>query len=532
MNFSTERISNQTVIRHSSFVIASRGLTLIEMLVGLAITLVMMAAVVNLFANIGGGVKLRQASMEMGGQIRIARAQLYNDLTAATCRALPWRHPADAEGYIEIVEGLHSDKQPSAQFPKTTADVTFVPSSQEADPVTDVVLGLDGMGLGDYDDILALTVRSELAPFTGRALDTAGSTITIESSLAEVIWYAVENPDDRSLGEPGMRSVYRRELLIAPWVEPIDLTILPGGIAADDATRFYQRYDISARFDNATNKWIPNSLSDLTKRENRFAHFFDNAVPNRGYPHALLQDSITPNASSPAFPAVGATSPLHPFGLPFEWDPADPNPADPTLPPTTDRQGEDLMLNDVLAFDVRVFDPGAPLYDSGVAIVGPSDFGWDITYLNIVNEPADGDFDDMVGQGAYVDLGYGTSAGVSPFPNNPLLPAPQPLRPAFDDGTAGKLINGSAVYDTWSFHYENDGLNQDGDTNPDGTPLIDEGTNGLDDDGINGVDDIGERETAPPYDVPLRGMQVKLRIYETETRQIREATVTRSFVQQ
>ena len=40
------------------------------------------------------------------------------------------------------------------------------------------------------------------------AIDT-----TIESTLAEVIWYAVENPADGSLGEPGMRTVYRRVLL-------------------------------------------------------------------------------------------------------------------------------------------------------------------------------------------------------------------------------------------------------------------------------------------------------------------------------
>jgi len=30
----------------------------------------------------------------------------------------------------------------------------------------------------------------------------------------------------------------------------------------------------------------------------------------------------------------------------------------------------------------------------------------------------------------------------------------------------------------------------------------------------NGPDDVGERETAPPYDKPLRGMQVIMRVYE------------------
>jgi len=46
---------------------------------------------------------------------------------------------------------------------------------------------------------------------------------------------------------------------------------------------------------------------------------------------------------------------------------------------------------------------------------------------------------------------------------------------------------------------------------------------------MNGVDDIGERETAPPYDVPLPGIQVKFRLYEFDSRQIRAASVTREF---
>jgi hypothetical protein len=58
---------------------------------------------------------------------------------------------------------------------------------------------------------------------------------------------------------------------------------------------------------------------------------------------------------------------------------------------------------------------------------------------------------------------------------------------------------------------------------------MDQGTNGLDDDNMLGVDDMGERETSPPYDVPLRGLQVKFRVYERDARQIRETSVTHSF---
>jgi hypothetical protein len=60
----------------------------------------------------------------------------------------------------------------------------------------------------------------------------------------------------------------------------------------------------------------------------------------------------------------------------------------------------------------------------------------------------------------------------------------------------------------------------------------DRSTNGLDDDGNNGVDDPGERETSPPYPYPLRGIEVKIRIYEPTTRQVRQATVSGDFLQE
>jgi hypothetical protein len=145
----------------------------------------------------------------------------------------------------------------------------------------------------------------------------------------------------------------------------------------------------------------------------------------------------------------------------------------------------------------------------------------------------------LVGQGAYVDLGYG---GVRPFPKYP------PGFPAITswffnlgwpkDRAGNPLATAYSVYDTWSFHYENNGVDEDRDS------IVDEGTNGFDDVSVyadlgtgnpvtetrNGIDDIGERETAPPYDRPLRGVQVKLRVFERDSQQIREVSVNQHFV--
>jgi hypothetical protein len=174
------------------------------------------------------------------------------------------------------------------------------------------------------------------------------------------------------------------------------------------------------------------------------------------------------------------------------------------------------MLSDVLAFDVRVYDPGALLMQEPATgtILEPSDFGWN---------PTTGT---LAGYGTYVDLGWYPGYPPSDLAADapPALYSYQHLA-GWHPSQPNTLTDYPAVYDTWSFHYENDGIDQGGL----GTG-IDEGTNGLDDDNANGVDDMGERETAPPYDVPLRGIQVKLRVYEPDTRNIRETTVTRNFV--
>ncbi len=61
---------------------------------------------------------------------------------------------------------------------------------------------------------------------------------------------------------------------------------------------------------------------------------------------------------------------------------------------------------------------------------------------------------------------------------------------------------------------------------------VGQGVNGFDDNGINGVDDADELRTSPPYPVPLRGIQVKIRVFEPDSRQVREVTVVQDFLPQ
>ena len=38
--------------------------------------------------------------------------------------------------------------------------------------------------------------------------------------------------------------------------------------------------------------------------------------------------------------------------------------------------------------------------------------------------------------------------------------------------------------------------------------------------------------TSPPYPYPLRGIQVKIRVFEPDSRQVREVTVVQDFLPQ
>ena len=647
------------------------GFTLVEMLIAVAITLVMMAAVVTVFANISDSVQKRRATVEMSNSIRHVRNVLQQDLAGATCPTIPWQRPESNHGYLEIIEGPHSDFYPTTLLQDTDnprdgrpdlntgldPELSQVPGSNLPLPANWVT---DGAALGDFDDILMLTVRNEKEPFVGRVPANAAaadgtqytfngngqdgqwSDTTLRSPLAEVIWFSIENPAEQLntlnyFGEPGFRTIYRRTLLIAPSLDlgiviranNVDVRMGPGvmrviprlrqdnlDLALACLVAFQERYDLSVRLEwdpllpgsgtNNPGQWkiVANTLADLTKRENRYEHhgFFLKSMA-RAYPYSaasigsdygskglkFVVDPEIGRADSPAqgdatigtganagrvqqvvltdggekylirpFAYVddsGANAPAPVRALVKAGDlPAEQRVVYVTqgfVPLGGNRRGEDVMLSDALAFDVRVYDPGAPLLGNTNApdvVVEPGDAGWS-EYLLSAN------FNNTVvfGYGAYVDLGYlGLHNAWKSPPSAVNMPALS-VAPQFSIAprTRSKLnllgqlppyyYEPYRVYDTWSFHYENNGLDEDGDG------LIDEATNGFDNpgeyavipatnplttviDARHGVDDPGERETSPPYDVPLRGMQVRLRAYERDSRQVREVGVKQHFV--
>lgn len=441
---------------------APRGMTLVEMLVAMTLTLLLMGAVAQVFGMLGQGVNGSRSMAELNDRLRAAGQRLRQDLAGITVDPTPPVRPELNSGYLEIIEGpLTDDSTRNAWTPAATSDNRLV---------------------GDVDDVLLFTTLSPGEMFAGRA-DTTITTIEgsgVRSPYAEVVWFCRPTANT---SDPQTFTLHRRQRIVAaqPGTPPfVDTTpgapprnsagSTPNTITWTNLTTLYALTDISIRRHGRVA--MPNSLGDLTRRENRFLHV--GAVFSE-FPHPFYAATFDPDN--------------HTF---------DNNPA---------RFGEDVILTNVIAFDVRVYDPAIQVRavpnaagSAATALYGvtPGDPGYGL--ITSTTTPI---------FGGYADLGSAptfTGSRQNPVPRDPTIQFNYPL-----------------TYDTWTTSYESNGLDDDGDG------VIDNGTNGLDDNGNGVIDEPAERETAPPYALPLEGIQVRLRVYEPSSRQIRQMTILKSF---
>jgi prepilin-type N-terminal cleavage/methylation domain-containing protein len=454
--------------------IARRAMTLVEMLVAMAASLILMALVARAFAAFSGAMSNSRAILETDSRLRAAARRLRDDLKGATAEMLPPINPGQGRGYFEVIEGPLTDYQ--------DASVSVVPP---AIPPA-IASGTTDVCPTDIDDVLLFTTKNSKTPFVGRV----GSG-TMESSTAEVAWFARLTPGPSN---PVTYTLYRKQMLVMGYMDQAPFTAAnlnrPSFASFGPSwTDFYAGWpaDISVRREigSGFNVLLPNNLNDLTRRENRFLHNLAGDTTGAAFPYAFVAHQTgTPD------------------GLIFDG---------------TTRSGEDVVMRNVLAFDVRVFDPGAPVkVVGGTAVVPGDDFNDDGT-VNSSDGPPFASSPSAVG--AYVDLG-------NAVPNT----APFTGRHFHQYGETLSGLVGSATsrrtYCTWSTHYEANGIDED----DGGSGPFDEGTDGLDNDSNSLVDDAAEQETSPPYPYPLRGLEVRIRVYEPSSRQVRQVTVRHTFV--
>lgn len=470
-----------------------RGMTLVEMMVATAATLLLMGAIAQIFSVFGTAVSDSRSVIDLDGRMRSVAWRLRSDLDGVTAVTNPPRNPESDEGYFEVIEGPNSEQYIFVDpVTNTTYSSGFDKWGSAAGPSSS-----DDRILGDTDDVLLFTTRNVETEFLGKF-----NAARIESPLAEVAWFL--RPTSAT-ANPTTFTLYRRQLLVVGYVGAAPFINTPGippntlAAASYSWTTLYDAFDLSMRLSGMS--FFPNTLGDLTRRESRFMHNQSGIFNGSGFPYRFVGPGVAHQSLTP------------PAGLTFD------------VTNSSTRESEDVILTNVIAFDVRVFDPAAPVgvNPSSRAATIPGDPGF---------IPAN-----VQANGCYVDLGNGVATG---------LTTPSAIVPRFaSNGMPKSQLAGSLttprVWDSWSTHYETNGFDEDkalGDTFG-----VDQGANGLDDEPNGLVDEPpidrnrdgvfevpGELETSPPYPFPLRGVEVRIRCYEPSSRQVRQMTVRQTLV--
>ncbi len=584
------------------------GFTIVEMLIAMAVTLLMMVALGRMFQSVGRGMQDSRANVEMSAKLRTVTFTLNNELSRCTAMMKPPLKAADGAGYLTYYDGPMSD-----------ASTLIFTGATGPGVVDDIPDYRSTSRYGDFDDYLAFTaVAADDAHFSGvvpEFLVLGGAStapMTITSKYAEIVYWVrpvfeadgtvVDRNND---GLPDRMNLHKRVLLIRP-----DLNVnglLPGLTMATtqtwpanyrDMVTVFQNADLSMRRPlkadgmpgDVADGIAANSLSDLTLPHNRFAHV---RVPGGTAAYQLGTGTSTSLTSMPVLdlngPIAGDYLSTKSLSRTLESN-GGLLKADYALSGL--RTGEDVLLSNVLAFDVRSFDPQAPVLihvgadgtpglsgafgelGSDDVVLTPTDPGFRTALEG--NSPAIDPTNSnpwqfiLASRGAFVDLDYVYKAGgtvrasATPATLNNLH---RNINAYCDTAFSGFDVSRSVAnyqfrlglyksgrhlqhrgflfyqpaYDTFALDYEYDGYNQGPvGTNagtvwyaagqPSASAPIDEGNNNLDDGGSSGVDDDQERETGPPVSAPLRALQVQIRIDDQSTRQSRQMVVTQEFV--
>ena len=295
------------------------------------------------------------------------------------------------------------------------------------DPITQGGGNTDTLELvGDCDDVLHFTTKTDEGAF-------------------EVVWFLTPMPGyENRVGNEKRYRLHRYARPVQPDIDP--LTNGDYSFGANDT---------------------PNSLSNLAKRENRFAHKSADAqydvIPSSDYQIYLNKESKNPDGS-------------------IKWEEGE-------------RTRKTVILENVLAFDVQAYDPEVAIYSATVSggqtvPLLPTDPGWSAAHQNADNVPA-------IGMGAFRDLDPAQADDL----NSPLK-------------TLSTANGPVATYDSWSGDYVKDGEVGFDNWNAAGQQV----TDGI----VDTAEDLREK---PPYDAPLKAVQVEIRVQEPKSGKVRSVKV-------
>lgn len=548
-----------------------RGFSVLELLIATTIAMVILLIVTKWFRDLSKATAQSRALVEMSGQMRSVIAQLEADMRGATYPRGAMPGTVAPMGYIQYVEGMASDRIPA--WPVTTLRAQTVPPAPPGTiaPGTTLVcpdvIYRSGTNLltatpsgtpayfpnlvgapnplvetmtsrfGDLDDVLSLTTRQMESPFRGRMLIPNPSNPTpelpysvgsIESPMAEVVWWAEgldENGD--AVISDGERQIRRRVFLIRPDLTATIRSLYAGlktaGLTEAQALQIMlEQCDVSfhLEWDATINAVVAvaNSLADLSSQR-----YTDNdGLPGFPTPANPVPKCKRITLGIPARTGGGermlaslSFSKLSHIEVAFKA--LNPTGYTDDMKNTMTRYGEDVMISSVAAFDIRIYDDMAPLWGGAGFTVNPGDPAY----------PLGGT---KVGQGAFVDLNYGLTRDPQAYgTGSSFFSGPPSQFSGFFRVNAGgtSYTHLMTTYDTCAPIPNNafDGVDSDSDgVIDDEDELLAELPPPL---GTNMTP--GAQYVSPPYPITLRALQVTLRTYDPDSRQIRQMKASAAF---
>jgi prepilin-type N-terminal cleavage/methylation domain-containing protein len=256
-----------------------RGVTLVEMLVTVAMLVIIMTILVQVFAAATTALSAAQKLQEIDNQLKLLDGTIRSDLTGVTAKFTPPVDPADGKGYFEYGENEFAD----VQGEDSDDYIRFTASCPPGRPFT---------GRFFVPPPIALSAMS-----TQQLLNYyASQPITITSEYAEIIYFLRNG------------NLYRRVLLVAPPAMQSAIYqmannqdtngnyLLFNNSSGGPAVSWQGLNDLSAR-PAASGSGPPitlNTLNDLTNRENRFAYsrFANDFLDLTQSPAAFGQDGV------------------------------------------------------------------------------------------------------------------------------------------------------------------------------------------------------------------------------------------------
>jgi len=471
-----------------------RAFTLVEMLIAMAVTLILMTALATGFAFVGQSIRDGRGEVQLSNQLRDVTERLREELSSMSVAMRPHISGEDQRGYFLYYEGPMTDAT-SSLFGAEMADDGSVVLNHSRYGDFDDYLAFTAVATGDKwftGKVPRYILDQKTAELNGSSYvssDFAGNPwdpVVIRSKYAEIVYFVspeyvqstlpgtpTNQPaylDIEGAGLPANLRLHRRVLLIRPDLNLTAPTVLnlEGGkyiVNRELDGKHYMRADT---WDPATNEWLygmavvhqqcdlslrriyntagnptryvaANSLSDLAKPHNRFAHvrvpggqigLSSNAVTSMpvlalGAPVNLLTaqiGSMIPATGPVMLPTNSGVQRLSGFLRPefvLGQDYAHPNHSDHLW--GLERVGEDVVATGVLGFDVKIYDPqAASLFTSQEVVVGPNDAGYreallEYSALGAASGEPSSRWDNIpimpITRGDFVDLCYPALAG-------------------------------------------------------------------------------------------------------------------------